>query len=286
MILVENQLKGLAYRRICMQSDKLNEENHTLKTHTNYEILYLEKGNAVFIMNQLSFPMPEDSIILIPPNIPHTLLAKPETEITFSSIMFTPEIIPAEHRFILLRLYQENILGKYSFYTEISESRLPVYIENLMDTVSLAEEIQPLFSAALIETILAYLLSMEDIDTFLPSVNRAETERLTKFVEDHIAEPLTLKRITADLDISKDKINRICKETLGMSITEYIQSKRIMMAQEKIRRSQTTTSDNITQIAKEVGYTTYSTFYRAYQRVLGYSPAEEKYKKRISESEE
>lgn len=78
-----------------------------------------------------------------------------------------------------------------------------------------------------------------------------------------------------DLYMHKDHLNREFKKSLGITIMEWIQYQRIMLAQQLIHEHRISDTDSMTEVAFTTGFQSYSTFYRAYKKVLGYAPSDE-----------
>ena len=106
-------------------------------------------------------------------------------------------------------------------------------------------------------------------------VNLAEEKSLyhsiERYVEDHLAEDLTLDRIAREFFVSKFYISHLFKDTSGLSPHQYIVKKRLDAARSAIR-----SGTDITKACRELGFKDYSTFYRAFQKEYGMSPKQYK----------
>jgi len=93
-------------------------------------------------------------------------------------------------------------------------------------------------------------------------------EKIKSFVDFHITQPISISHVSNALGISKSHLSRIIRKELGMTLTEYIQRKRIEKAQELLRK----TDKAIGDIAYITGFADANYFARVFKKVVGCSP--------------
>ncbi|MDD7042984.1 MAG: AraC family transcriptional regulator [Mollicutes bacterium] len=98
---------------------------------------------------------------------------------------------------------------------------------------------------------------------------------LIDYIENHIKEDLALENIAKDLHYSESYLSNQFKKAMKCSLMKYIRSKKIVLAQQMIREGR-----KAVDVAEELSFNDYSTFYRSYLKVTGMSPASEKENKR------
>ena len=91
--------------------------------------------------------------------------------------------------------------------------------------------------------------------------------RVIRYVNAHIAEPLSLDAIAGEFYVSKYYLCRAFKRHNGISILGYINGKRVMMARQMIE-----SGEAAAVVSERVGFSDYSTFYRAYRKAYGRAP--------------
>ena len=91
--------------------------------------------------------------------------------------------------------------------------------------------------------------------------------RVIRYVNAHIAESLSLDAIAGEFYVSKYYLCRAFKRHNGISILGYINGKRVMMARQMIESGETAAV-----VCERVGFSDYSTFYRAYKKAYGHAP--------------
>ena len=98
-----------------------------------------------------------------------------------------------------------------------------------------------------------------------------ELQKCLRYILDHFAEPLTLESVAKAIDISSGYFCRLFSERVGITFLEYLNRLRIRKARNMLLNDP---QKAIIDIALEVGYGSYSNFYRSFMNIEGISPAE------------
>lgn len=244
-----------------------------------YEMFYLIKGKLHFMLRENeSFPLPEDSLLLIPPNIPCKSFAANSEEIEYLHIGFHGNLLAAERQKILLSLFDENYIGKENYYTEISDTPLIHSIHYFLTKQKNSELFIQMRYALNIENMLAYLYEYEinhSILSPLPDQYSQKISTVLKYIQFHLCEPLSVSNIAQALYWDEIYIQKKFKKEVGISLHQYIIQERILLAQTLIRECEKDSPNILMEIAETTGFSTYSTFYRNFLKVTGHSPMEE-----------
>lgn len=91
--------------------------------------------------------------------------------------------------------------------------------------------------------------------------------RVTRYIEEHFQEPLTLEELARVAGFSKYHFHRLFCALTGESPGEYLRRVRISSTTLRLKGAQ-----SITQIALESGYETNASFSKAFKRHFGLSP--------------
>ena len=102
-------------------------------------------------------------------------------------------------------------------------------------------------------------------------------ETVVSYIDQHLAEELSVRDLAAIGYISADHLTRLFKKKYGMTVSEYIQDKRIRLAGELLRQEDTT----ISMVANTVGFGNYSYFTEQFKKHFGVTPRE--YQKQVRE---
>jgi AraC-like DNA-binding protein len=95
-------------------------------------------------------------------------------------------------------------------------------------------------------------------------------DQLSSFVHEHYAEEICVEDICRRLGMSRSTLYRFGKSVLGCSISDYINQVRITEAKRLLRR----TEQPISAIAQACGYSSDTSFYRAFKSQVGKTPNE------------
>ena len=124
-----------------------------------------------------------------------------------------------------------------------------------------------------------YVLTICDLSKFLIYMNPAEDSTIkgkdnivalvSAYIEEHIAEKITLAGIAASLNYSESYLISTFKKEMHCSIMQYVRSKKCIMAYKMIREG-----EKPKDVSTALGYEVYSTFYRNYIKVIGFAPTD------------
>ncbi|MBR5345870.1 MAG: AraC family transcriptional regulator [Clostridia bacterium] len=100
------------------------------------------------------------------------------------------------------------------------------------------------------------------------TVNALDTA--VSYIDDHLAEELSVRDLASTCYVSADHLTRLFKKRFGMTVSEYIQDKRLHLAGELLRREDLT----ISMVANTVGFGNYSYFTEQFKKKYGLTPRE------------
>lgn len=91
---------------------------------------------------------------------------------------------------------------------------------------------------------------------------------ITKYIEEHITEPLNLTAISDAIGLSKEHTSYLFKREMGKTLTDYINERKMVLAKELILSQEMRLSD----VAIHLGYENYGYFSRLFKRHFDISP--------------
>jgi len=97
-----------------------------------------------------------------------------------------------------------------------------------------------------------------------------EDERIRSllgYIDGHLAEELTVEALAERSYLSKFHLMRKFKAEMGMSLHEYITQRRLILARDLIAGGAP-----VTDVCFQVGYRSYSSFFRGYVKLFGMTP--------------
>ena len=98
----------------------------------------------------------------------------------------------------------------------------------------------------------------------------AAIARAREFIDGNLSEPLPLALVARNSGLSESHFCRVFREATSLTLTDYINRRRIQWAKKELLKSET----RISEIAFLVGYQSLSQFNRSFSRVTGLSPSQ------------
>ena len=96
-------------------------------------------------------------------------------------------------------------------------------------------------------------------------------DSLIEYLSQNFTKNLSLQSIANTFHLSKDYCNRLFHDATGMTVMQYILYNRILLARQLLMNGA-----SAADVARQVGYSDYSSFYRAYHKVTGRSPSDDR----------
>ncbi len=104
-------------------------------------------------------------------------------------------------------------------------------------------------------------------------------QNILSYIENNLEDVLSLDDIANQFFVSKYYVAHLFKDTLGISLHQYIIKKRLAECRDAI-----TNGDSISKTYEKFGFRDYSSFFKAFRKVYGMSPKE--YQNLYSRSEQ
>ncbi len=173
-----------------------------------------------------------------------------------------------------VRFVKEEFLRGYiiQIFSLINQT-ITLFRVNMQDFLGSYDEIyKNLFDQQSIEESLFWLRSTAHklIDLIRSEGSSQSTIQLIiQYIDQHFHEPLSLKTLSYDYNISPAYLGQQFKKEVGMSFTDYLNGLRITRAKELLA------SSNLKEksIALEVGYADHNYFYRVFKKYEKISPS-------------
>ena len=228
--------------------------------HNGYEILYYVRGDAEYVIEGSVYKLTPGTLLFIRPRAFHNLNPLSPAIYERFVIGFPEAKIP-----YLLRDFAASAKEIYSIP---KGSAIDRFFEEwgAAEKEFSAEEIAILLDSA-VEKILLHLKYLPEETKPEPIRMNGALEQILHYIDDNLSEKLTAETLAARFFVSSSWITHTIKQTLGLSLMQYISKKRILYAETLMQRGMSPT-----EAAKECGYDTYTTFYRQYKRHTGHAP--------------
>lgn len=259
----DEQKKDYVYSHLVHRKPTLDA--FSMHTHNLYEIIYFIKGDASLIIEDKTYKLKKDDLLLIRPTEYHFIKIDSPLDYERYDILFEPQklkitnvsSVPETLEVINLETYPviKDIFNRLDYYhSEFSES-----------------DFKDLFSMLLKE--LFYNLTVSDS----PSVRdktapkNPNLSKMLKYLNDNIYTVKSVKELADKFFVTESYVFQLFKKELKITPKKYINDKRLLKAQSLILSGVLPTSAYLT-----VGFNDYAAFYRAYVKFFGCAPSKEK----------
>ena len=271
---------GNLYQELEMSSRYVNphrdtsypNQNVSLHSHAFYELLYCRTdSNVEYLVGAERYRLQKGDIVFIPPGISHRPLLPENTE-----ELYVRDVLWISTEFI--NTLEGELSSPLSFpknqYSLIRTANTRWEFLEVLFQLGVREEEQRRANwetAVLGNTtlILSYLQRAYTEHTAEPMYAEKPQllDRITDYIENHYAQHITIKDLARQFYISDSSISHLFKQRMGVSIYHYITQRRLIGAKNLIQQSVP-----LEHIAPRVGFSDYSSFYRAFKQEYGISP--------------
>lgn len=263
----------LVYR---MQKSPRLELPHHL--HDLYELVYIHQGKGTFFIENKLVEKKEGDLFIIPGNTIHSSFPDPEDPIISSALFFAPSLVQGDPisdlQYAALHCFEiSRKSGAYRYELSATDQ---TYIEDRLKAMS--DEIgQTRLGSreALVlqlRSILLYInryISVSSAEKPAPAaLGPAWLIESIQWIHEHLDQPIGLAALSAHASVDPAHYSRMFKKYTGLTVTDYINAKRIAHAKELML----TNEMPIGRIAEICGYDTLTHFHRKFKSLTGMTP--------------
>ena len=253
-------------------------DNHfygvTDHTHDYYEFYFFLEGDVSIQIGSDIYPVQFGDIMLIPPHIYHHSIIH-SSKVPYRRFIFwisqeycnylaqiSPDYVYLMHHVQATHTYLYHN-DRVSF--NAVQSKALRLIEE-MQSDKFGKEAQIPLS---VNDLILHLNRMiyERLHPARQHEGLALYQNISQYIEEHLNEDLSLDRLAREFYVSKYHIAHIFKDSIGISVHQYITKKRLDQCREAILGNM-----SITEIYQLFGFRDYSSFYRAFKKEYGISP--------------
>lgn len=251
--------------------EKPDKDRYYMHMHDTYEIYAIYAGDADYYVEGTCYPLRHGDVMVMRKSESHQIVLKGNTPYGRMVVNFDlPFLQRLDPEGRLLALFDSRPLGRFNHY---SAAMFPK--NNWMDYLKKINETEdPMLRLSHLMGLLAELTECFEV---LKGVEQArEPDLVTSviyYINQHLAEKLSLSVLCDQFYLSKAHLNRIFKQSTGATIWNYIQTKRLLLSKELLSSGMTPTD-----VCVRTGFQDYTTFYRAYKKYFGVSPKSERKK--------
>ena len=251
-------------------------------THEFIEIVYILSGTGKELIDGKEYAVSGGSLMFINYGQIHAFDA--DQEMVYYNILIEPEavsekIINADNAFAILSLtaFSDFSLADTSnpFVSFVGRERekLEYVLCEMYREYRNSDSGRATVLKSYLSILLAYIFRK-----MLPGSDRADDapSEMLRYIETHFNENLSLSTLANKCFYSPKYFSRVFKERYGITVSEYIQKKRMEKGRELLENTDCT----VDEISGMVGYCDATHFYKYFKRFYGITPKEYRSDKR------
>jgi AraC-like DNA-binding protein len=254
--------------------DHRKTDEYALHCHNFYEIYYFIAGNVSYLVEGKPYVPAPHSILLISPNVFHGVKVENDQAYERFALHFVPSFLSMESRSLLLSPFHPAAASSDIYFPNADAFHMQDYFEQLLDSRNMSTEMQQISIKIRLEALLTQLLFMRrSTNEELPDGRSSSrtAAQVIDYLNEHLTEDLTLDELSSRFYISKHHLNKVFRKATGTTVGNYVIYKRVVLAQQLIMQGQSAGS-----ASASAGFQDYSTFFRAYKKVFGHAPTDNK----------
>ena len=236
-------------------------EDYGKHMHHFYEILFFVKGDVLYTVESNTEKLEEGDLIIIHPGQYHFAVVNGGLSYERYVLKFPSSLIPP---YLEDKIKEKNIhfIRKSDYKNEFKQ--FDIYANDYQDI----DDLYTLYICQLTKLIVSFCRQKQDT----PSIVNTMISKVVKHIDDNIQSPLTLSDISEACHYSKSYICNGFKQNMKTSIMKYVRYKKMIAAHRMIL-----SGEKKRVVAQKFGYDDYSTFYRAYKKVINDTLTDSRY---------
>ena len=247
--------------------------------HEFIEIIYARSGEATETVDGVDYSVKRGDMIFINYGSTHAFKVNEGKKYEYVNICFSPEvvassIITSENAFSLLSLTAFNEMsrdakgGKLTFFGAERQE-----IENILDAMLREKRERPQSYNKVLESYMNIVIT-KMLRKTLPQVGGEELDdmwrELSDYIDENLDTKLTLSLLASKCFYNPSYFSRTFKDKFGMTLTEYVNRKRVESASKLLLKSDM----SVDEISERVGFSDRSSFYHTFSKYIGTTPSE------------
>ena len=278
------------YQELEMESPYVNTHrdisvagsNMQFHSHAFYEILCCRNScGAEYLMGPERYKLQRGDVILIPPNVGHmAILPQPMPEPYLRDVLWISEDFFQNVAAHLPDLSQDAFSRPMLLRT--AGTRWEYLAELFHHGVRESESAEPGWETLVIANTMTILIHlrrcMEDPQAKPLVAEKPDLlNQVLAYMEQHLSEKISLAEVARQFFVSESTITQTFRKRMGISFYRCVTQRRLIAAKALIDQG-----ISLDAVAESVGFSDYSSFFRAFKQEYGISPRQ--YRKLQTES--
>lgn len=261
--LEETEFEKLNIRLLYISQAQFGTDwNSMPHTHHFTELFYVLKGQGYFLVEGNEFPVKEDDMIIINPNVTHTERGTEDNPLEYIVLGIDGLAFKDGHK---NRIYDYSLHNFHSYKKEIS-----FYLNELLQEVQNKPYQFEYICQNLLEILIINLVrETEKKLSVTPSKKiTKECRSIEQYLDEHFQEDITLQTLSELTYLNKYYLVHAFKDYKGVSPINYLIQRRVLEAKHLLE----TTNHSIAKIADLVGFSSQSYFSQIFKKETNVTP--------------
>ena len=226
--------------------------------HDIFELYYFVRGSAFFTVEDAIYELHPGDIVFIQPGEHHFVSFHANSEYERYVLKFQENLLP---HYMFERLHSRATF----YYATDYMSSLFCSLDNIYEKYD-NDSRNTIFKCRLLE-VMALLCLEKGVEK--PHKSDVTITQIINYIGEHILEPIHLDDICTHFHFSQSYISSKFSKFMKVTVISYARTKKIMAAHRDISAGESPTAT-----AEKYGFTDYSSFYRAYKKIIGIAPSQ------------
>lgn len=242
--------------------------------HDWHEVVYVYSGKGIFFIHDQFFEMNEGDLFLIPSGTIHYAHPSEHDPYLVSVVLFSSSLIydlGLGEEYYYLEMFDRCIqINLYQFHPEEqTREQLQIALGKLDEAWGVMRRSRKHTTILCLHELLMIINEMP----VEPSLHIGQTgtktrqwmKEIIRYLDLNLDKPITLGLLARQALVSEEHFSRSFKRMTGLTLPQYVNTKRIAKAQELLANS----GQTIEWIARKVGFQHPAHFHRMFKRITG-----------------
>lgn len=257
---------------------KLLFQHHS---HICFEITVVDSGSGIYTTNNGKYLMQKGDIFIFSSNEYHCITEVGKDGLGLTNLHFEPRYLWGNSS----DSFSEANMNFCFYHSNEFKNKIPAknadtilsYFNEIKNELKSKNSEYHLQIKSLLNMLLIHLLrdfNYADKDNAVNSMQFKNIQHILTFIDEHFTEKLSLSELAEMAGMSPNYFSTFFKKISGITLWDYISSKRINMAVGLIRNHNS--SKNMLEIATLCGFNNTTHFNKMFKRITGMTPTEYK----------
>jgi len=265
---------GIRFHHILSTFNPGEEESLAAESHYMCEMFLLLSGHVEYSIEGRTYKLYPGDVLTIPQNKIHAITFNTVAPCDRMSLLFSPSLLPQFNDIDLLSPFNATPYSHIISAELVKKTNLVELFHQIERICSKKGKFTDLhllgYILKIVETLIELnkTMSAENNEKAISPVKTHEISySCTQYVNSHLNENLNTEKIADALHISSSHLRQAFKKELGITLHHYIYNQKMQLARHLL-----TQGENPIEVASQLGYEYYSTFYHNYVKRFNIPP--------------